>query len=103
MKYAVIQLAGKQYRVAEGEELVINKLDLKEGEEQKVTDVLLTVDGEDVVMGAPLVKNAFVTIKAISTGKADKIRVAKFKSKSRYRRVRGHRQVETTVSILKLG
>lgn len=102
MKYAVIQLAGKQYKVAEGEQLTINSLDAEEGKELKVADVLLTADGDAVKVGTPLVDGASVKLKVVSHQKGDKIRVAKFRHKSRYRRVRGHRQTETTVEVVKI-
>lgn len=102
MKYAVIQLAGKQFKVTEGDELVVNRLEAKEGDEVKVTDVLLTADGDKIQVGAPLVEKSAVTIKVVSHQKGDKIRVAKFRSKSRYRKVRGHRQSETTVQVVSI-
>lgn len=103
MKYAVIQIAGKQYRVEPGQELTVNTIDAEEGKTITVSDVLLTVDGDNVVVGAPLVQNATVTLKVKEHGRADKIRVAKYKAKSRYRRVYGHRQPETTVEVVSIG
>jgi large subunit ribosomal protein L21 len=102
MKYAVIQLSGKQYKVAEGDQLTVNSLDAKEGEELKISDVLLTADGDKLQIGTPLVNKAVVTLKVMTHGKGDKIRVAKFRSKSRYRRVHGHRQHETVVQVTKI-
>lgn len=103
MKYAVIQIAGKQYRVEPGQELTVNHLDAEEGKNIEVSDVLLTVDGDTVAIGAPLVKGATVTLKVKSHQRADKVRVAKYKAKSRYRRVYGHRQPETTVEVVSIG
>ena len=103
MKYAVIQFAGKQYRVEEGQELVVNHVDAEEGKKITVSDVLLTVDGDKVAVGEPLIKNATVTLKVKTHQKADKIRVAKYKAKSRYRRVYGHRQPETTLEVVSIG
>ncbi|MBW7956201.1 50S ribosomal protein L21 [Patescibacteria group bacterium] len=103
MKYAVIQIAGKQYRVEAGQELTINQVDAEEGKNITVSDVLLTVDGDNVSVGAPLVKGATVTLKVKSHGRGDKIRVAKYKAKSRYRKVFGHRQQETTVEVVSIG
>jgi large subunit ribosomal protein L21 len=102
MKYAVIQLAGKQYKVTEGETFEVNKLDLKDGEELKVADVLLSADGDKVQVGSPLIKGAVVTIKAVSTQKGDKMLVAKYRAKSRYRKEHGHRQTETTIQVVKI-
>lgn len=103
MKYAIIQLAGKQLRVAEGDQLTVTRLEAKEGEELKISDVLLTADGEKVVVGTPLIDKALVTLKVVSHDKGDKIRVAKYRAKSRYRRVRGFRPSETTVEVVKIG
>lgn len=103
MKYAVIQIAGKQYRVTPGQELTINHLDTEAGQNLTVTDVLLTVDGEQLQLGTPLVKDASVVLKVKSHDRADKVRVAKYKAKSRYRRVYGHRQPETTVEVVSIG
>jgi large subunit ribosomal protein L21 len=102
MKYAVIQIAGKQYKVAEGEKLIISALDTEVGKTVDVSDVLLTVDGDKLAVGTPMVKGASVALKVVDQGKGEKIRVAKFRSKSRYRRVRGHRQMETTVEVLSI-
>lgn len=103
MKYAVIQLAGKQYKVTEGDELSVNALDAKENEELSISDVLLVADGNKVKMGAPVIKGATVTLKVMGHQKADKIRVAKYKAKSRYHKVHGHRQHETTVKVTAIG
>ncbi len=102
MKYAVIQIAGKQYRISAGDTLTVNKLDLTDGQEVSINDVLLTADGDTVQIGAPLVSGAIVKLKATSTQKGDKLRVAKYKAKSRYRKVRGHRQLETTVEVISI-
>lgn len=69
MKYAVIQLAGKQYKVSEGETFTVNSLNTEEGKEIKVSDVLLTADGDKTEVGAPLIKNAAVTLKVVSNQK----------------------------------
>lgn len=103
MKYAVIQLSGKQYKVSEGDQLTVNSLDAKEGEELKIADVLLTADGDKVQVGTPVVSKAQVTLKVLNHQKGDKIVVSKFKAKSRYRRSFGHRQHETVVQVTKIG
>lgn len=103
MKYAVIQLAGKQHRVEVGQELVVNHLETEEGKDVKISDVLMTVDGDKVKLGSPLVEKAVVTLKVKTHQKADKIRVAKYKAKSRYRKVYGHRQHETTLEVVSIG
>lgn len=98
--YAIIQTGGKQYRVAQGDVITIEKLE--EAVESTVTfDQVLTVVGEngDVKVGAPLVDGAKVTGTVLAQGKAKKILVFKYKAKSNYRRRQGHRQPFTKVRI----
>ncbi len=100
--YAVIQLAGKQYTVSAGDKLTTNRLDTEEGNEIKINDVLLYVDGDKRKIGTPLVKDATVALKVVSNHRGDKIRVATYKAKSRYRKVKGHKQHQTTVEVLSI-
>ena len=95
---AVIQLAGKQFQVAEGDQLVVDRLP---GDEKTLTisDVLLINTGKSVKIGDPTVKGASVKLSRDEDNKGPKIRVAKFKSKSRYRRVQGHRQFQTVLTV----
>jgi large subunit ribosomal protein L21 len=102
MKYAVIQAAGKQYKVSEGDILEIDKLEGKPKAKISFDKVLLVVDGKKVSLGQPLIKTAKVTAEIIEQKKGKKIRVVKFKAKSRYRRVKGHRQLLTQVKINKI-
>jgi len=101
-KYAVIQLQGKQFKVSEGDKFIVDRLETQEGKKFKVTDVLLVGDGKDHQIGTPTVKGATVEMKALTHQKGKKIRVVKFKAKSRYRKVKGHRQYETVVEVLKI-
>ena len=103
MKYAVIQLAGKQYKVSPGDQLVVNRLDEKEGVEIKTSDVLLVATDGKVVVGTPLVKDALVTLKVLAHTRGDKIRVSTYKAKSRYHRTLGHKQLETKLEVVSLG
>ncbi|MCI5836938.1 MAG: 50S ribosomal protein L21 [Veillonellaceae bacterium] len=97
--YAIIQTGGKQYRVEEGKVITIEKLDLAVDDAVRFEEVLSVVDGDQAHFGAPLVKGATVTGKVLVQGKAKKIRVFKYKSKSNYRRRQGHRQPFTKVLI----
>ena len=99
MKYAIIQLAGKQFKVEPDQELVVDRLEDNEGDTLKVTDVLLVADGDKIKVGTPLVKGASVTFKVEQHQKDKKIRVLKYKSKSRYRRTYGHRQYQTALKV----
>jgi large subunit ribosomal protein L21 len=102
MTYAIIQLTGKQYKVSEGETLIVGTLEAKEGETVTITDVLLTSNGTKATVGTPLVKGAEVTLKVVEHNRAPKIRVAKYKAKSRYRKVYGHKQPQTVVEVVKI-
>ena len=98
-KYAVISLAGKQYRVQEGDEFVVDKLDQPEGESMTVDQVLLLKADDKLQIGTPLVEKAKVKLEIVAQQKSKKLRVAKFKAKSRYRRVYGHRQHQSVVKV----
>ncbi len=102
MKYAVIQTGGKQYQVSEGDTLEVEKLEGKAKAKLTFDKVLLVVDDKKISLGQPLVKGAKVTAEILEQKKGDKIRVAKFKAKSRYRRIQGHRQLLTKLKILKI-
>ncbi|HNV45278.1 MAG TPA: 50S ribosomal protein L21 [Candidatus Woesebacteria bacterium] len=102
MKYAIIQLQGKQFQVSEGDEIIVDRLDQAEGDQFTVNDVLLVVDGDKRKIGQPIVKGAEVKCELISNDKGKKIRVAKYKAKSRYRKVQGHRQFQSVVKILQI-
>ena len=102
MKYAVIQSGGKQYKVAEGETVVVDKLGLKPNDAYTFETVLLVVDGDTKQVGTPAVAGAKVTGTVVAEKKARKVRVAKFKAKAKYRRVRGHRSMQTVVKVDKI-
>ncbi len=97
--HAVIQIGSKQYLVKAGDKIVTEKLELKEGDKLTVKEVLLTTDGESTKVGSPFVEGASVVLTFTGESKADKVRVAKFKAKSRYRRVMGHRQLESNLTV----
>lgn len=102
MKYAVVKTGGKQYRVKEGEELEVEKIKGKKGDKIELGEVLLLVDNDKVKIGTPKLDKIRVTAEILEQKKDKKIRVAKFKAKSRYRRVKGHRQLLTRVKVLKI-
>lgn len=102
MQYAIIQLAGKQYKVTEGQELVIDRQPNALESSLDISSVLLHSDGTNVQVGTPTLDSVKVTLKVTEHGRGDKLRVAKYKSKSRYRKVRGHRQDQTTVTVSKI-
>ena len=99
MKHAVIETGGKQYRVAEGDVIYVEKLNAADGETVTFDKVLAVVDEGVNVFGAPTVDGASVTGTVVKTGKGKKIRVYKMKPKKNYRRTQGHRQPYTKVQI----
>ena len=101
-KYAVIQLQGKQFQVQEGDEFLVDQLDKEADSKFDVTDVLLLVNDTDRKIGRPLVEGSKVSCELVSNQRGEKIRVAKYKSKSSYRKVQGHRQYQSTVKFLKI-
>ena len=99
MKHAIILTGGKQYRVAEGDVLFVEKLDVEAGDTVTFDQVLAVVDGDAASFGAPLLSGASATAKVEKNGKSKKIRVYKMKPKKGYRRTQGHRQPYTKVTI----
>ncbi len=97
--YAVIKVGGKQYRVSEGDEIFVEKINANAGDEVTFGEVLMI----DSKVGSPYLANATVTGSVIKNGKAKKIRVFKYKNKSRSnRKTQGHRQPYTKVKITKI-
>ena len=99
MKHAVIVTGGKQYRVAEGDVVFVEKLEDEAGAAIKFDKVLAVIDGENAVFGKPYVEGATVSANVVKTGKSKKVRVYKMKPKKGYRRTQGHRQPYTKVQI----
>jgi len=113
VKFAVIETGGKQYKVVEGDVLLVEKLlpkspkgdrvkKLKEGSKVVFDKVLLVDDGKDTKVGTPYIDGAKVTATFEEEGKHKKIKVIKFKAKSRYFKKRGHRQPYSKVKIASL-
>ncbi len=99
MKYAIVESGGKQYHLEEGQEVFIDRIKGKEGEKLKFNDVLLVVDGDLIKIGQPKLDETTVAGTIMAQSKGKKIRVAVYKAKSRYRKVKGHRQAQTLVRI----
>ena len=100
--YAIIEACGKQYKVAEGDEVYLEKLDVNEGEKVTFDQVLLISDGEKVKVGTPTVKSAKVEATVVAQGKGPKVVVFKYKAKKNERKSRGHRWCYTKVQIEKI-
>lgn len=100
--FAVIKTGGKQYKVAEGQVLKIEKLEAEEGKEVSFDDVLMVSDEADLKIGVPKVEGAKVSAKVVKNGRARKIIVFKYRAKKRYKKKAGHRQNFTEVQITKI-
>ena len=99
---AVIVTGGKQYTVAEGDVLYIEKLNAEAESVVKFDEVLAVLDGENSKIGAPVVEGAAVEAKVVKNGKAKKITVFRYKSKKNEKKKMGHRQPYTKVEITKI-
>lgn len=97
--YAVIESCGKQYKVAEGDVVFFEKLDVEEGKKATFDKIVLVSDEGKVQVGNPYVKSMKVEGKVVAHGKGKKIIVFKMKPKKNYRRKQGHRQPYTKVEI----
>ena len=95
---AIILVGGKQYYVAEGDEIFVEKLNAEDGKSVDITEVL-SVNGKT---GTPYVEGAKVSAKVEKQGKAPKVIVYKYKSKKNYHKKQGHRQPFTKVQITKI-
>ncbi len=100
--FAIVDIAGFQEKVEKGLRLKVPLHASDSGKTLTFDKVLLISDGDDVKVGAPLVSGASVEVKVLRHGKADKIRIQKFKRRKRYRRVKGHRQDYTEVEVMKI-
>ena len=96
---AIIVTGGKQYTVAEGDILFIEKLNAEEESTVKFDEVLAILDGENSKIGAPIVEGAAVEAKVVKNGKGKKIDVIKYKAKKGEKKHIGHRQPYTKVEI----
>ena len=100
--YAIVKTGGKQYKVAEGDVLFVEKLEANEGDVVTLDQVLAVAGENGLTVGAPVVEGATVTAKVLAQGKAKKVIVYKYKAKKDYRRKQGHRQPYTKIVIEKI-
>jgi len=101
MKKAVIATGGKQYVVAEGETITIERL---KGDDKALKfDALLVIDGDKTTVGAPLVSGVSVSASVVDgEAKADKVTAIRYKAKKRVHKLHGHRQLQTVIKIDKI-
>lgn len=104
MNFAVIKTGGKQYKVASGDTIIIEKIkgEYKAGDKLTFDQVLLTQDGDTTAIGAPMIAGAKVEGEIASIGRNKKITVIKYKQKSRYFKKNGHKQPHFKVKITKV-
>lgn len=102
MQYAIIQSGGKQYKVSENEEIIVDRLLATEGSEYLFPEILLVKSDNNILFGEPHVKGAVVSGKVVKQIKGDKVRVSKFKAKVNYRRTIGFRSLQTQILINKI-
>ncbi|KKU77480.1 MAG: 50S ribosomal protein L21 [Parcubacteria group bacterium GW2011_GWA2_47_64] len=104
MNFVVIETGGKQYKVAEGDSIKIEKLsgDFKKGDTVTFDKVLLSDDGTSTKIGSPYIADAKIQAEITDIGRHKKVEVVKYKAKSRYFKLRGHRQPYMKVKIAKV-
>ncbi len=97
--YAIVRTGGKQYQVASGDQVRVEKLEGSIGDSVDLKDVLMVVDGEDVKIGQPVLENAKVTAIIAEQGRGKKVIIFKKKRRKGYRLKKGHRQSYTALRI----
>ncbi len=97
--FAVIKTGGKQYKVAKGDVLIVERLDSEDGKTITFDEVLMMGEGDKITVGAPTIAGATVTADLLETRKGAKVIIFKKKRRKDYRRTKGHRQVETVVRV----
>lgn len=100
--YAIIKTGGKQYRVAEGQTVSVEKLDAELGNQVDFNEVLVVASGQDVKIGSPYLQNAKVKAEVVDHGRAAKIKIIKFRRRKHHMKHQGHRQDFTKVKILSI-
>ena len=100
--YAIIETGGKQYKVSPGQVIDVDRLGVAEGNTVELEKVLLIADDDRVTVGTPTVEGAKVMATSQGEGKAKKVIVFRYKSKVRYRKKTGHRQLYTRLAIGKI-
>lgn len=101
--YAIVQIKGHQYKVSPGDTITVDRLTSLKGEVVQFAEVLFVSDAGTVTVGTPFVPDVSVAATVVDNIQGEKIRVARFKAKSRYRRVRGFRAQQTVLTIVSIG
>ncbi len=101
--YAVVQTGGKQYRVAPGDQIAVEKIEAEAGSTISLDQVLMVHDGTSARYGTPMVEGVSVAAEVVEQGRGPKITIFKKKRRQNYRRKKGHRQLLTMLKITDLG
>ena len=97
--YAVIKTGGKQYRVAEGDVILVEKLDAEAGSSIELEDVLMIGDGDDTKIGTPFVEGSKVTATVRDQVRGKKVEIIKFRRRKHHQKRTGHRQYHSVLEI----
>ena len=97
--YAIVEIAGQQFKVQKDQKIFVHRLDAKEGKKVEFNDVLLIDDGKKITLGAPAIEGAKVTAEVNEHVKGDKVIVFRKKRRKGYRKKNGHRQSYTALTI----
>ena len=97
--YAVFKTGGKQYRVATGDTLEVEKIEAEKGATIELDQVLMVGEGEAVKIGAPYLESGKVTARVLDHGRADKVKIIKFRRRKHHMKHMGHRQYFTRIEI----
>ena len=102
MAYAIIKTGGKQYRVAAGDKIDVERLDAEVGDTVTIGEVLASGDGSSLTFGAPFVDGAKVVAKVLDQHRAKKVTAFKFKRRKGYHKTKGHRRQLTRLEIVSI-
>ncbi len=97
--YAVIKTGGKQYKLAQGDKICVEKLDAEEGASVELDKVLMIADGDELTIGTPYVEGGKVTATIKSHGRAKKVEIMKFRRRKHHQKRTGHRQYYTEIEV----
>lgn len=97
--YAIIRTGGKQYMVKPGSRFTVEKLEGEKGSTIELKDVLLVADGDEAIIGKPVLENSKIECQVVSQARTKKTTVFKFKKRKRYMRKKGHRQELTMLDV----
>lgn len=98
--YAIVEVAGKQYKVEKDKSIVVDTLEGDDSSTIAIDKVMMVVDGENVIVGQPYLSNVLITATIDSKVRGEKVRGIKFKKRKNYTRTLGHKQPYTRITIV---